>query len=51
MLWLFPIMLEKFDLFGCMWFFAMVAFLGFVFILFFVEETKGKNLDQLDEKS
>lgn len=50
MLWLFPMMLDKFDIFGCMWFFAMVAFLGFLFILFVVEETKGKNLDQLEEK-
>lgn len=44
-------MLENFDLFGCMWFFATVAIVGFVFILFVVEETKGKNLDQLDEKA
>lgn len=47
MLLFFPVMLATFELYGCMWFFAAVSVAGFVFTLIVVEETKGKNLDQL----
>lgn len=45
----FPIMLASIELYGCMWFFSCMATLGFLFTIFVVKETKGKNLDVLDE--
>lgn len=47
MLRFFPVMLETFRLYGCMWIFACVSSAGFVFTLLVVQETKGMNLDQL----
>lgn len=47
MLRCFPVMLATLQLHGCMWFFSCVSVAGFVFTLFVVQETKGKNLDQL----
>lgn len=47
MLRYFPVMLNEFQLYGCMWMAACVSTAGFVFTLLVVEETKGRNLDQL----
>lgn len=49
MLKCFPILLINCDLYGCMALFATVSVLGFLFTLFIVEETKGINLDVLEE--
>lgn len=46
-----PVVLFHIHLYGCMWVFAAVNIFGFVFTLTFIEETKGKNLDTLDEDS
>lgn len=45
----FPILLINFELYGCMSLFATVSVLGFLFTFFVVEETKGINLDVLEE--
>jgi len=34
---------------GAMWFYAILNILGFVFIYFFVPETKGKSLEQIEK--
>lgn len=49
MLRVFPGMLAQLGLSGCMWFFGCVSVAGFVFVWFVVEETKGMNLDQLQQ--
>lgn len=46
---LFPIMLTSIELYGCIWFFSSMATFGLLFTIFVVKETKGKNLDVLDE--
>ncbi|ODM88818.1 Facilitated trehalose transporter Tret1-2 [Orchesella cincta] len=41
------------NLFGihmCFWFFAAICFIGFVFCLLFVPETKGKTLDEIQRQ-
>lgn len=48
MLKLYPLIEEKFNLYGAMIVFSTVAILGAIFIYFVVEETKGKNLDTVD---
>lgn len=45
----FPSMLASIELYGCIWFFSCMATLGMLFAIFVVKETKGKNLDVLDE--
>lgn len=45
-----PVLLANFDLYGCMFMFAMVSLVGLVFTIFVVKETKGKNLDVLELK-
>lgn len=49
MLKCFPILLVNFDLYGCMALFTTVSVLGFLFTYFVVKETKGINLDVLEE--
>lgn len=48
MLRTFPIMLSRFHLYGCMWFFAAVSLFGLIFTIFAITETKGKNLDTIE---
>lgn len=50
MLRMMPILLHSFQLYGCMWIFAGVSFVGLVFTVFVVEETKGKNLDVYEDE-
>lgn len=50
MLKAFPILQEQIGLYGCMWMFSTVAVLGLVFTSIMVQETKGKNLDTLENK-
>lgn len=45
----FPIMIASIELYGSIWFFSSMATLGLLFTIFVVKETKGKNLDVLDE--
>lgn len=40
----FPVILEIVHLYGCMWLFASTCFLGGLFVIFVVPETKGKSL-------
>lgn len=47
MLSLFPYMLDWIGLYGCMFTFASVSSLAFVFTIFVVKETNGINLDQV----
>lgn len=42
---LFPILLEKIELSGCMAIFLIGSIVGTLFVLFALEETKGKSLD------
>ena len=36
--------------YGTFWFYAGVNFLGIVFVFFFVPETKGKSLEDLENE-
>lgn len=49
---LFPILLEIVDLHGCMIILGIGCFVGFFFVLIFMEETSGQSLDDIgvDEK-
>lgn len=47
---LMPVMLDILELYGSMYFFASVSVVGLLFTIFVVEETRGKNLDVLEEK-
>lgn len=49
----FPIIIEVFDLHGCMMIFCVGSVLGAIFVLFVIDETTGKCLDDvgLDEKA
>lgn len=48
----FPILMEIINMHGCMLIFAITCALGVVFLIFLVDETKGKTLDLLNvEKS
>lgn len=51
MLLFFPLMLDTFELHGCMWLFACASSAGFVYTLLVVKETKGINLDQLQNQT
>lgn len=42
---LFPILLEIIDIDGCMMIFGVGSTLGVVFVIFVMEETSGKSLD------
>lgn len=46
---IFPFMLATMELHGCMWFFGGIVTFGLLFTLIVVKETKGKNLDVLEE--
>lgn len=45
----FPTMLASIELYGCIWFFSCMATFGMLFTIFVLKETKGKNLDVLEE--
>jgi sugar porter (SP) family MFS transporter len=45
----FPILAEKIGTFGPFYLYAVICFLGFLFILKKVRETKGKTLEQLED--
>lgn len=47
---LFPILLEEINLSGCMIIFFIGSIFGAFFVLFALEETKGKALDSLKTK-
>lgn len=47
---LYPILLEVIDLHGCMLIFATTCVFGIFFVAFFVDETKGRTLDLLNEE-
>lgn len=49
MLLLFPWLMDLIGLAACLYGFACVSFAGLMFTLFVVQETKGKNLDQLED--
>lgn len=51
MLKIMPTLLEVMHLFGCMFLFAGVILVGFVFTVLVVRETKGINLDVLQQKN
>lgn len=44
---LFPILLEIIDLYGCMVIYTIGSVAGAIFVLFALEETKGRSLDML----
>jgi len=41
----YPIVAEAVNMHSCMWFFAFVSVVGVFFAVFFLEETKGKNIN------
>lgn len=45
---LFPILLEIVDLYGCMIIFGTGSTLGAIFVVFVLEETAGKSLDDVE---
>lgn len=47
---LYPILLEIIDLHGCMLAFAATCVFGVVFVIVYVDETKGKTIDLLNEE-
>jgi MFS family permease len=44
----FPILAEKLGTYGPFWMYSGICFLGFLFILAKVRETKGKTLEELE---
>lgn len=44
---MFPLLLEKLDLHGCMMIFAINCIVGSFFIFFILDETRGKPMDTL----
>lgn len=44
---IYPILLESVDLHGCLSIFAAGCIIGFLFVLFIVEETNGQSLDDV----
>lgn len=50
MLRIMPTLLGKLDLYVSVWMFASFALAGLLFTIFVVRETKGKNLDVLEER-
>lgn len=47
----FPLLIQIIHLYGCMFVFAGSCFVGLLYIILFMEETKGKNLDQLKQET
>lgn len=43
----FPIMSEMIGMHGCLSFMSVTCILGIVFVIFVMEETKGRNLDSI----
>lgn len=41
--------MDTISLYGCLWMFACVSIFGIVFTLFAVTETKGSNLDTIEQ--
>lgn len=39
---------EAFGLHGAFWLYAIISCCGLVFVIMFVPETKGKDLDEMD---
>lgn len=44
---MYPILLESVDLHGCLSIYGAGCILGFIFVLFVLDETTGKSLDQV----
>lgn len=48
--WAFPILLDAIQLHGCMLIFSVSCAFGIIYVVFCVDETKGKQLDALTEE-
>jgi sugar porter (SP) family MFS transporter len=46
----FPIMTEKLNSANTFWIYALICYLGFVFVLRIVPETKGRSLEELEKE-
>ncbi len=46
----FPYLLDHIGAAGCFWLYALTTPLAFLFVLFFVPETKGKTLEQIEKR-
>jgi len=46
----FPLLNRAMGLTGTFWLFAAICFAGFVFVLKFVPETKGKSLEEIEKE-
>lgn len=46
----YPILVKLLEMHGCMLVFAATCVLGVFFVIFFVDETKGKTIDLLNEE-
>lgn len=42
-----PILTELFGMYGCMYIFAVCSFIGGIFVMVYVPETKGKSSDEI----
>lgn len=46
---LWPSVMDLIGLYGGMWFFALMTLLAIFFAIFVLEETKGKDINEIDE--
>lgn len=44
---MYPILIERINLYGCLLVFAFLSLLGFIFVLFVLKETTGSSLDDV----
>lgn len=44
---LFPILMEKFELYGCLIIYGSCCIVGAVFVLLFLQETNGLSIDEV----
>ena len=47
----FPVLSEVIRLYSCMWIFASICFFGVFFVVFYMDETKGKVLDLVKRRA
>lgn len=42
--------IESIDIYGVFWLFAAICILGLIFVIFFVPETRGKSLEEIEHR-
>lgn len=46
----FPLLMEKINLYGCFTIHGLFCVGGILFVIFVMDETKGKNIDDIERK-